>query len=79
MLEAFFMEFSVEKSRLQTSVERKIEELQLSVQQYVFSPDASGRSLCWLLLLRLAPTAKPGRALGRWCWWRRTQEPPAEP
>lgn len=30
------MEYSVEKSDLHTSVERKIEELQLSVEQYVF-------------------------------------------
>ncbi|TWW59204.1 Two pore calcium channel protein 1 [Takifugu flavidus] len=33
VLEAFFMEYSVEKSDLHTSVERKIEELQLSVAQ----------------------------------------------
>lgn len=33
VLEAFFMEYSVEKSDLHTSVEKKIEELQLSVAQ----------------------------------------------
>lgn len=32
------MEYSVEKSDLQTSVEKKIEELQLSVDQYVCIP-----------------------------------------
>lgn len=32
------MEYSVEKSDLHTSVERKIEELQLSVAQCVFVP-----------------------------------------
>lgn len=41
VLEAFFMEYSVEKSDLHTSVERKIEELQLSVAQYVFVPPHS--------------------------------------
>lgn len=41
VLEAFFMEYSVEKSDLHTSVERKIEELQLSVAQYVFVPPSS--------------------------------------
>lgn len=46
------MEYSVEKSDLQTSVEKKIEELQLSVEQYVFTQiHASGRSLYWLLPL----------------------------
>lgn len=35
------MEYSVEKSDLHTSVERKIEELQLSVAQYVFVPPHS--------------------------------------
>lgn len=35
VLEAFFMEYSLEKSDLQTSVEKKIEELQLSVETYV--------------------------------------------
>lgn len=32
------MEYSVEKSDLQTSVEKRIEELQLSVEPYVFVP-----------------------------------------
>lgn len=35
VLEAFFVEYSVEKSDLQTSLERKIEELELAVAQYV--------------------------------------------
>lgn len=35
VLEAFFVEYSVDKSDLQTSLERKIEELQLAVEQYV--------------------------------------------
>lgn len=35
VLEAFFLEYSVEKSDLQTSLERKIEELELGVTQYV--------------------------------------------
>lgn len=39
MLEAFFMEYSLEKSDLQTSVEKKIEELQLSVETYVCPPE----------------------------------------
>lgn len=43
VLEAFFMEYSVEKSDLHTSVERRIEELQLSVQQCVLVG-----GVCWL-------------------------------
>uniref|UniRef100_A0A3Q4GLF4 Two pore segment channel 3 n=1 Tax=Neolamprologus brichardi TaxID=32507 RepID=A0A3Q4GLF4_NEOBR len=35
VLEAFFVEYSVDKSDLQTSLERKIEELELAVAQYV--------------------------------------------
>lgn len=35
ILEAFFVEYSVEKSDLQTSLEKKIEELELAVAQYV--------------------------------------------
>lgn len=35
VLEAFFVEYSVEKSDLQTSVEKKIEELELAVAQCV--------------------------------------------
>lgn len=35
VLEAFFVEYSVGKSDLQTSLERKIEELELAVTQYV--------------------------------------------
>lgn len=35
VLEAFFVEYSVEKSDLQTSLEKKIEELELAVAQYV--------------------------------------------
>uniref|UniRef100_A0A4W6E5W3 Two pore segment channel 3 n=1 Tax=Lates calcarifer TaxID=8187 RepID=A0A4W6E5W3_LATCA len=35
VLEAFFVEYSVDKSDLQTSLERKIEELELAVEQYV--------------------------------------------
>lgn len=35
VLEAFFMEYSVDKSDLQTSLEKKIEELELAVAQYV--------------------------------------------
>lgn len=35
VLEAFFVEYSVEKSDLQTSLERKIEELDLGVAQCV--------------------------------------------
>lgn len=35
VLEAFFVEYSVEKSNLQTSLERKIEELELAVAQCV--------------------------------------------
>uniref|UniRef100_A0A3B4GN92 Two pore calcium channel protein 1-like n=1 Tax=Pundamilia nyererei TaxID=303518 RepID=A0A3B4GN92_9CICH len=34
VLEAFFVEYSVDKSDLQTSLERKIEELELAVAQY---------------------------------------------
>ncbi|KAJ8246464.1 hypothetical protein GJAV_G00268120 [Gymnothorax javanicus] len=33
VLEAFFVEYTVDKSHLQTSLEKKIEELELSVQQ----------------------------------------------
>ena len=35
VLEAFFVEYSVDKSDLQTSLEKKIEELELAVAQYV--------------------------------------------
>lgn len=35
VLEAFFVEYSVDKSDLHTSLERKIEELDLAVAQYV--------------------------------------------
>uniref|UniRef100_A0A8C6PX20 Two pore segment channel 3 n=1 Tax=Nothobranchius furzeri TaxID=105023 RepID=A0A8C6PX20_NOTFU len=35
VLEAFFVEYSVDKSQLQTSLEKKIEELELAVAQYV--------------------------------------------
>ncbi len=35
VLEAFFVEYSVDKSDLQTSLERKIGELELAVAQYV--------------------------------------------
>lgn len=37
VLEAFFVEYSVDKSDLQTSVEKKIEELELGVSQSVFN------------------------------------------
>lgn len=40
VLEAFVMEYSLEKSDLQTSVETKIQELQLSLEPYV--PAAGG-------------------------------------
>lgn len=35
ILEAFLVEYTVDKSDLQTSLEKKIEELELNVQQYV--------------------------------------------
>uniref|UniRef100_A0A3P8TPK1 Two pore segment channel 3 n=1 Tax=Amphiprion percula TaxID=161767 RepID=A0A3P8TPK1_AMPPE len=39
VLEAFFVEYSVDKSDLQTSLEKKIEELELAVAQYVTDPE----------------------------------------
>lgn len=40
ILEAFLVEYTIDKSDLQTSLEKKIEELELNVQQYVpFTPD----------------------------------------
>lgn len=44
VLEAFFVEYSVDKSDLQTSLERKIEELDLAVAQYVTVTTGSRQS-----------------------------------
>uniref|UniRef100_A0A3Q1HBA4 Two pore segment channel 3 n=1 Tax=Acanthochromis polyacanthus TaxID=80966 RepID=A0A3Q1HBA4_9TELE len=41
VLEAFFVEYSVDKSDLQTSLERKIEELELAVAQYVIQQEGN--------------------------------------
>lgn len=47
VLEAFFVEYSVEKSDLQTSVEKKIEELELAVAQCVNrTPHTHTHTLC---------------------------------
>ena len=46
VLEAFFVEYSVEKSDLQTSLERKIEELELAVAQYVSTTPAGTSHTC---------------------------------
>lgn len=35
VLEAFYVEYSVDKADLQSSLERKIEELELALAQYV--------------------------------------------
>lgn len=35
VLEAFFVEYSMDKNNLQSSLEKKIEELELAVAQYV--------------------------------------------
>uniref|UniRef100_A0A672MGT7 Two pore calcium channel protein 1-like n=1 Tax=Sinocyclocheilus grahami TaxID=75366 RepID=A0A672MGT7_SINGR len=54
ILEAFLVEYTIDKSDLQTSLEKKIEELELNVQQYVpFKPNRIelNRSIEGLLLL----------------------------
>uniref|UniRef100_A0A672ML09 Two pore calcium channel protein 1-like n=1 Tax=Sinocyclocheilus grahami TaxID=75366 RepID=A0A672ML09_SINGR len=55
ILEAFLVEYTIDKSDLQTSLEKKIEELELNVQQYVpFKPAIKielNRSIEGLLLL----------------------------
>uniref|UniRef100_A0AAY4ANT7 Ion transport domain-containing protein n=1 Tax=Denticeps clupeoides TaxID=299321 RepID=A0AAY4ANT7_9TELE len=48
ILEAFFVEYTVEKSDLQTSLEKKIEELELSVDKYVAQQSVHGFKAVWL-------------------------------
>uniref|UniRef100_A0A671T2Y1 Two pore calcium channel protein 1-like n=1 Tax=Sinocyclocheilus anshuiensis TaxID=1608454 RepID=A0A671T2Y1_9TELE len=61
ILEAFLVEYTVDKSDLQTSLEKKIEELELNVQQYVpFGPPIKLFSIASFLIKGLLLFYFPG-------------------